>query len=165
MPQSLGYAIHLLVSDHNTIIKKSLVISMQKLGKTILNTQYQCTQKSYPQEAGSLFFFQKKCEISLFINKYVKQPIVLVLVFREDSKKEVSGGPQEMEKFAPGSLSLFGMLPQVMYVLADAWTSPFTFSHFYRQRHSIFNLGPNRLPTSLKVDLQVHILQIYIMGL
>ena len=34
MPQSLGYAIHLLVSDHNTNIKKSLVISMQKLGKT-----------------------------------------------------------------------------------------------------------------------------------
>ena len=33
MPQSLGYAIHLLVSDHNTTIKKSLVISMQKLGK------------------------------------------------------------------------------------------------------------------------------------
>ena len=43
-----------------------------------------------------------------------------------------------MEKFAPGSLSLFGMLPQVMYVLADAWTSPFTFSHFYRQRHYFF---------------------------
>ena len=58
----------------------------------------------------------------------------------------MSGGPQEMEKFAPGSLSLFGMLPQVMYVLADAWTS-----HFYRQRHySIFKLGPNHLPTSLK---------------
>ena len=32
----------------------------------------------------------------------------------------MSGRPQEMEKFAPGSLSLFGMLPQVMYVLAGA---------------------------------------------
>ena len=60
-----------------------------------------------------------------------------------------------MEKFAPGSLSLFGMLPQVMYVLADAWTSPFTFSHFYRQRHySIFNFIEGRSLGTHFVDLR-----------